>query len=673
MAKPASRRFVVGAGLLAAGAARIGALTASGGAADPYAGAPVIGDGARTTVLDVTDPAFGAKGDAVLLGDLVVTAGSATVSSATAPFRSTELDRGKAVVWRTTSDTVGRGVVESVQSATSATLRSPAASSARSDGGPNTNGAVGTDDTAALDRAFDAAQAAAREVAAVRVRQVPAVQVHVPRGVFLFTALKAFEQPGVSVTGEGRFSSILASADEGPWLQLGTYDSAPPDAYQGTATDWRFQDLHFINPVFRSGSSEGRRTGRAVQDNGSGAVQLLGCMFTGMEVGFCGAYGSDFTTVRDCFFYLCDTGYYFGPGSQQLDIAKTDASQCREGAVFEGAPQWHLGNASSFEDPSVAAITIEASSSGTTRYGLPVTVQGAFYAGTFLVDGATWFETNSGGNGRSAPRLVWMHGDGPFGLPAEGLVVRDAYVVAGGSATAGGRNSFVEYDSALVSDEPVVIDGLKIGGELLNAVFRMSGTATTSKPRISGVQAPASVALTLGRADGAKIAERDGSFRWAARLQSPTAAASALQLVLPGDGNGEDAAPVVAAVRSSGDDVVSGIAAGGAILDAFAAAETAGGTVAVDPSRCNLFSCTLTGGSATLRIGDGPAAASQRLVIEAVSDGTARSVQWAGNVRFAGGAGPTSVAAGTATAVTLVWHPARKTWIESARSEGVRV
>ncbi|GAA4753268.1 hypothetical protein GCM10025783_27700 [Amnibacterium soli] len=663
----ATRRFVLGTALALAGAAKVSTLVPSS-EADPYAGATVTGGAVTRTVLDVTDPAYGAMGDGVLLGDLVVQAGSPVVDSATGPFTSTEKDRGKTVVWRTAADGVGTGVIATVSSRTRAVLQAPASAASRSDGGPNTNGAVGTDNTKALNAAFAAAQAAAAAVAPERRQQVTTVQVHVPRGAFLFTTLQPFTQAGVSVTGEGRFSSLLVSAATGPWLQLAAFQ-AGTDLYGGTATDWTFEDLHFINPAYRNGSSEGHRTGRAIQDNGSGGVRISGCTFTGLEAGFCGAYGSDFTTIRDSYFYLCDTGYYLGPGSQQLEISKTDASQCREGAVFEGAPQWHIGGASSFEDPSVSAVTIVGPTSGTTRYGLPVDAPGAFYSGTFVIDGGTWFETNSGGNGRLTPRLMWMHGDGPFGVPTQGLVVRDAYVVAGGQQQPDGRATFIEYASARTSPEPVVVDGLTIGGTFLNSVFRMSGEASTSTPRLMGVRRPDEVALTQGPAGGAKVLEPDGSTVWPARITAPSPEVSALRLI-PSRGSGTRA-PLLAV--GPGTDARSGIAADGALLEAFAQADPVNGVVTVDAAACNHCTSTLSGGDVAIRITNPPSTSSQRLTVELVAPGGARTVRWPSDCRFAGGTAPRTVAGSSRTAVTFGWNPRERLWIETARSEAVGI
>lgn len=664
-----SRRIVLGTALAGAAAANVGGLLRRPAVA-PWAGGVLVGRTGATTVLDPTSAPFGARGDGVVLGDLVTQAGSTTVSSLTAPFTSTEVDRGKLVVWRGTDGRTAAGTVDSVRSPEEAVLRAPASSSSRRDGGPNTNGAVGTDNTEAFNRAFASAQAAASRALPERRRRVPAVQVRLPRGVFLFSALEPFERAGVSLVGEGRFSTVLASVSDGAWLQLSSFSADPSDAFQGTAVDWTFQDLQFLNPAFGNTSSEGRRGGRAIQDNGSGGTRVLSCAFYGLAYGFCGAHGSDFSEIRESTFDNCDVGYYFGPGSQQLEITKTDAATCREGAVFEGAPHWHIGGGSSFEDPTVAAITIEAKDSGRTRLGVPVDLRGAFYSGKFLIDQATWFETNSGNNGRLCPRMIWVRGDGPFGAPVEGVVVRDAYVIAGGAQLSGGDRAFLELDTARDSPEPVVIEDLVMGGNALNAVFRMSGTAETSRPRIARAAVPGTVRLTIGRASGAKILLRDGSMRQSLRVSAAADGGVPLQLV---GTRQQGAAPLLGARPSGSDGFVAGLTGGGAVFEAFAQATSSGGGVEIDADRCNHFACTLNGGRAALRIINPPANGTQRLLVEVIASGAQRAVGWPTDCRFANGAGPATVAAGTRTCVTLVWNPSQRVWIETGRSEGVTI
>ncbi|MFD1720163.1 hypothetical protein [Amnibacterium endophyticum] len=663
----ATRRFVLGTAIAGAAVANAAHLLRAP-TADPYAGGRVLdGEGVRTTVLDPTDPVFGAVGDGIVLGDLVAQAGSTTVSSATAPFTSTERDRDKLVVWRGVGDEVATGIIESVRSPTEAVLRSAAAASSQRDGGPNTNAAVGTDNTAALNAAFRAAQAATASVAPERRRQVPTTEVHLPRGVFLTRALDPFEQAGVTVSGEGRFSTILASVDDGAWMQLSPFDADPSDAFQGNAFDWTFRDIQFLNPAFGNTSSEGRRTGRAVQDNGSGGTRIISCSFIGLSYGFCGAHGSDFSEIREAVFSNCDVGFYFGPGSQQLEITKTDATQCREGAVFEGAPHWHIGGASSFEDPSVSAITIEAKASGRTRLGVPVDVGGAFYSGKFLIDQAAWFETNSGGNGRTCPRMIWVRGESPFEIPVEGVVVRDAYVIAGGDQVPDAGTAFLELETARASPEAVVIESLVMGGDYFNAVFRNSGTADTSSPRLVAIAAPDSVALTAGPAAGAKILLRDGSSRAALRMAAPAAEQTPLRLVAR---SGQGATPLLSTGPAASDGDVSGIAGGGALLDAFRAERSAGGEVEIDANTCNYFSCSISGSTA-LRIVNPPRGPSQRLVVEVVADGQDRAVTWPSDCRFAAGDPPGRVRASTRTSVTFSWHPSAALWIETARAVDV--
>lgn len=109
--------------------------------------------------------------------------------------------------------------------------------------------------------------------------------------------------------------------------------------------------------------------------------------------------------------------------------------------------------------------------------------------------------------------MILFTGDGPFGVPAEGLTVRDAYVISGGTQVSGGTNTFIEYASAQVSDQPVIVDGLYLSSpSYMNSVYRFTGSASDSKPLIQNVRKPSNVTLTQGNAAGAKIRNRDGTY-----------------------------------------------------------------------------------------------------------------------------------------------------------------
>lgn len=112
--------------------------------------------GAGPWVFDVTANAYGAVGDAKVVGDGAMSSGSATLTSATASF--TAADQGKAISVKgaaATGVTTLVTTISTVNSSTSVTLASTNAS-----GGALSNAVViwGTDDTAAIQAAIDAAE-----------------------------------------------------------------------------------------------------------------------------------------------------------------------------------------------------------------------------------------------------------------------------------------------------------------------------------------------------------------------------------------------------------------------------------------------------------------------------------------------------------------------------------
>lgn len=501
----------------AARASAVAALASggSGGGSTSISGTPAI---------RVTDTAYGAKGDGVILTDLSVTAGSKAISSVSAPFTDTATDAGKIVMWLTGA-TTEVGTIATVQSTTSATLVNNTVAGSVAFGGPNTNGAIGTDNTAAFNAAFAAATARVNTANVNRRGVVPTISVQIPAGVFCInpSGLTTFQIPGVTVQGAGMFATVIAAtapntvaaSAQPAMFTHSTFNSSPQDAYQGTAYQWTYRDIHFIDPCRRSQGTEGQRTMIGIRDNGCGNIRINNCRFTGLAYGFAGTGGSDFSDIRDTFFDQCDVGSYFGPGSQQVNIDKTDYSLCKEGAVFEGAPHWHLGNGSSFEDPTLGAIVLDAQSSGTskTRFGLNANVGGAFYNGTFLIDGGVWFETNSGGNGRLCPRMIYVKGDGPMGPAFEGLMVRDAYMISGGSQVSGGTNTFLEIATAAVSTQPFIIENLYCSDpSYINSIVRNTGTASDCKGKLIDVRKPPTVVNTQGSASSMKVINRDGTF-----------------------------------------------------------------------------------------------------------------------------------------------------------------
>ena len=459
----------------------------------------------RISKLDIR--AYGAVGDAKALTDATMSAGSAVLTSATANF--TSADVGKTIYVMCGSSLLLKTSILSFQSATQVTLATAATNASWILGGPNVNAIYGTPNAAALENALADAQAAALPSVSTS-RYAVRKHVLVPPGNFLIErAITPLLTSGVELAGLGQAVSKLWYNEPGAMLSMDTFTATPSDAYVGAASDFRVKDLVIASPIYAPLSFENARIGTGIQDNGSGGARISDVLFSGLKYGFCGAYGSDFSRITEnVTFASCDVGSYFGAGSQQVLITGTDYYRCREGAVFEGAPQWYMDGCS-FEDPLIAAITLDAKSTGNTRAGVPASVAGAAYAGSQVVHG-TWFESNAGESGRLAPRMVWINGDAPGAGPVGGIMIRDSYLIAGGAQVGGAHNSFIEMNSTAFNVN--FIDNLVIRGNFINHIARYSGTYTTCNWNISRTLPPSGANYSFGPS-GSMITENgSGTF-----------------------------------------------------------------------------------------------------------------------------------------------------------------
>lgn len=496
----------------------IAPLALGWGSSSTSSGGSGSGGTAAFTTL-VRPETYGAKNDGVFLTELVVTQGSANVSSSNAPFTSGDV--GKLLVWRVGQGGYGSGKIASVQSSTQATLTAAAASSAQADSGPNGCGAVGTDNTAAFNTMFSALGSVQLAGGTWRHPFTPGYEVRLGRGSYLFGApLNPLSLWNTTIRGEGPWATFLLIGAPGTLIQLDTFNKDTGYAFPGNVLNWRFIDFQVVNPCTANGSSGGNATTASarqtsgIQDNGNGSVLVENVFFWGLKYGYAAAYGGDFTRYMGCYHNNCDVGSYFGPGTQQLSIINCDWSQCREGLVLEGVQNWHAGNNCHWQDPIVSGVTIEGKPQGQkTRFGVASDVGGgAWYSGNMVIDGAPWFESNSGNNGQVCPRMIWVNGDGPYGPAFSGLVVRDALLISGGQQQSGGTVSFIELNSGQIDPQPVVIDALNIGGSFVNYVFNYTGGAGQAKPLIKNVRMDESKIQYTRNANGAKIIKADGSY-----------------------------------------------------------------------------------------------------------------------------------------------------------------
>lgn len=447
------------------------------------------GSGNASTTI-IRPEAYGAKADGFFLSELSISAGSTSVTSSNAPFTSTAVDAGKVIYWRVGAGSYEKHTIVSVQSSTQATINSAASSAPNVNSGPNGCGVIGTDNTSALNQAYAAAQAPS--IAALnnasphdgfwRQTNTPGLQVRLQAGIYLTRPLTTMTGWNVVTVGEGMYNTYMACCEAGNIFTLATFNQNASYAYPSTVLNWTFRDIYFTNPCLSNGDSNNNRTNIAIQDNGNGSVTTENCYFRGFKYGYASTYGGDFSRMWGCYFNACDVGTYFGPGAQQLEIGNCDWSNCVEGLVTEGVQNVHIGSNCHFQDPYTSAYTISGPSN-TTRFGVAANIGGgAWYAGSIIVDGSAWFESNSGNNGVVCPRMIWVNGDGPYGVGVSGIVIRDAHFISGGTQQSGGTAAFLELNTNYVVDRPVMLDNVDVGGSFINYMVNCTGNASNPTP-----------------------------------------------------------------------------------------------------------------------------------------------------------------------------------------------
>jgi hypothetical protein len=545
---------------------------------------------------------FNGAPDAVVLTDATMTSGSAVLTSAVGLFASNDVGKLIYVANAAGSSQPLKTTIASYQSATQVTLAAPAAANSLVSGGPNINAVYGTDNSSALAAAINTAVTGVPDTANVRSRYAPRKSVTIPAGSYLFgSATPAVTVPFVTVRGAGKLSTFLYWCESGALFSLDAFTASPANAYVGRAQGCAFEDMTISGGMWTPpGAFQGSRVGVGVQDNGCGEVYLRHIRFAGLKYGFAGAYGTDFTRFDiGVDFNACDVGAYFGPGSQQLSLHGTHASQCREGFVFEGAPHFDF-IAGSIEDCTQAAATIEAKTTGTTRLGIPVDTSGAFYQGSWNFTG-TWFETSADGT-RLAPRVLYVNGDGP-GSPLIGtLAVRDCVLVSGGTQVGAATNCFVEHNPTSTDIAGPIIDNLKIRGNYINYVVKYSGAGSTSGPQIFNTLIPSGSGINYSTGnDGSGNFNNNGIISGALRVEPRFNGGAPLTLMMyPGVTSGTS--PLLRIRTNASGTFLSGIVYGGAWVDRPLKTQTYASALTIDASQCNRATVTLTGNVASTTV-----------------------------------------------------------------------
>jgi hypothetical protein len=486
------RQVAVASAVFTTGTAAVGAAILN--APDSAAVRSAIGAQAELGNIVVTDPAYGAIGDAVAITDASVSNGSRVCTSASNPFTASMV--GKTIIVAGAS---GNGiplvsVVASFQNAGQITLSSAATGGSTVHGGPNVNAIIGTDNSSAFAAAFSAAAAKAAAAGSNTRRYENVTPIYVPGGSYLtMTGVPALQVAGISVAGAGMNSTRIWHCGPDAFLQMGTFNPSQSNPWYGEADHLWVKDLSLACPLL------GTRQGIGIQDNGSGALLLNNVYLMGFKYGVYATSGSDFSRFGpNLEFDLCDVGMYLGPRSQQVLIQGADFANCGEGLVNEGAPQGVIIGCS-FENNSIADITYDGAASGPTRSGMDGQTMGAGYAGSWVHIGC-WFETGAGGDtARNNSQNIWIKSVGEAN-GWRGLQFQNCYLVSGGRPqVSGGTNAFIS-DGGTKAADPIV-EGLSVRGSSINGLYYYYGADITSSAMLTNIfrqSGSSDVALFLG-------------------------------------------------------------------------------------------------------------------------------------------------------------------------------
>ena len=208
----------------------------------------------------------------------------------------------------------------------------------------------------------------------------------------------------VHLVGQGIEATqlLLNNVDGNVMFQLSQLDISSTDYFNGTAGGFSLSNLSIRHELDDSLNMSGMRTATAIEDNGCGSVSLNHVKFRGFKRGYFASKGGDFTRIVNCSINNCDEGIYFGLGSQQYVVEKTDFMLCGECIIFEGAPQGIVRDCT-FINSRVSDIVIENNT--VTRAGITSNYSVEY---NLSIDDC-WFETAAGGMDLTSYNWVFKH------------------------------------------------------------------------------------------------------------------------------------------------------------------------------------------------------------------------------------------------------------------------
>jgi hypothetical protein len=252
-------------------------------------------------VINVMDPAYGAKGDGKHVNDGAITTGTATLTSATAGF--TAADVGK-LCYVAGAGAAGAQLATTISAFTNSTTVTLAANASTTVSGAAVD--YGTDDTAAINAAITAVPTAGATIV-------------VPIGVFMVTSSLLIQKPNVVFMGQGsgEKSIIYDSPDTGGYGSC-IKTNLNIDVFKVyRQAQGRFAGIRFTNLQVRGGSRSGTSIGiRTTSDTA-------------------GQSPDDFTTIDHCVVINLGTG---------IKLERSDACHVHDNWISENGNGIYYGD-----------------------------------------------------------------------------------------------------------------------------------------------------------------------------------------------------------------------------------------------------------------------------------------------------------------------------------------
>ena len=231
---------------------------------------------------------------------------------------------------------------------------------------------------------------------------------------------------GVYISGSGMNNTILRwipTVNTSVLFDLGVFTPTNTGSGYGGSSNLRLEDIKIT--LSDGANNVLNRKGQVIRDNGGGEIILKNVMIQGYDYGFNGVTGSDYINFDNAYFEFCNTGGYFGPGSQQAIIKGGAFHDNLEGVVIDKVINISFYT-TTFNDNKNGHVVFEDFEFGSRQVDTT-----AFYSTTNIqaLFENCWMESGSGGNADRIPlNYVVIKGFG--GRAYSGITFKNTAIIA---------------------------------------------------------------------------------------------------------------------------------------------------------------------------------------------------------------------------------------------------